>query len=67
MGIGTDTPISRTPGWHLPPLGARLVLRDLDLTYVIRDEVLMITTPEEAELELSTKVHPVADLVIPRR
>jgi len=43
----------------------RLMLKDLDLTYVIRDEVLLITTPEEANAKLVTKVYPVADLVLP--
>jgi hypothetical protein len=32
---------------------------------MIRDEVLLITTPEEAESELVTKVYPVGDLVLP--
>ena len=32
---------------------------------MIQDEVLLITTPEEAEARLSTKVYPVADLVLP--
>ena len=41
------------------------MLRDLGLTYVIQDEVLQITTPDEAEGRLVTKVYPVADLVIP--
>jgi len=41
----------------------RLVLRKLDLTYVIHDEVLMITTPEQAETELATTVYPVGDLM----
>lgn len=45
--------------------GVRLMLRDLGLTYVIRDEVLMITTEEEAEIDMVTKVYPVGDLVIP--
>ncbi len=43
----------------------RLMLKKMQLTYVIRDEVLMITTPEEAESELVAKVYPVADLVLP--
>ena len=43
----------------------KLMLKEIDLTYVIRDEVLKITTPEEAENELLTKVYPVADLVLP--
>ncbi|MDA0660902.1 MAG: VWA domain-containing protein, partial [Planctomycetota bacterium] len=43
----------------------RLLLNDLDLTYLVRDEVLFITTPEEAQSKLVTKVYPVADIVIP--
>ena len=39
------------------------LLKELDLTYVVRDEVLLITTPEEAESQLVTKVYPVGDLV----
>ncbi len=41
----------------------RIILGELDLTYVIRDEILMITTPEEAELQEVTKLYPVGDLV----
>ncbi|MCI0333714.1 MAG: VWA domain-containing protein [Planctomycetes bacterium] len=43
----------------------RLMLEKLQLTYIIRDEVLIITTPEDAEVELVVKVYPVADLVLP--
>jgi hypothetical protein len=43
----------------------RLMLKQKQLTYVIRDEVMIITTPEEAESELVAKVYPVADLVLP--
>jgi len=45
----------------------RLILRDLNLTYMIKDEVLLITTPEKTEQYLTTKVYPVADLVLPIR
>jgi hypothetical protein len=41
----------------------KLILRELKLTYVIQDEVLLITTPQQAEKRLTTKVYPVADLV----
>ena len=41
------------------------MLKNLQLTYIIQDEVLMITTPEEAEKQLVVKVYPVADLVLP--
>ena len=45
----------------------RLMLGALELTYVIKDEVLLITTKEKADAELVTKAYPVADLVIPIR
>jgi hypothetical protein len=41
----------------------RLTLRPKQLTYLIRDEVLVITTPEEAETELLLCVYDVRDLV----
>ena len=43
----------------------RLMLRDLQLAYVIKDEVMQITTTTEAENNLVTKVYPVGDLVVP--
>ena len=65
VGIGTDVPISKNLKGISLRSALRLMLRDLDLTYVIRDEVLLITTPEEAESKLITKVYPVGDLVLP--
>ena len=41
------------------------MLRELDLTWVIEDEVLLITTQDGAQERLATKVYPVADLVVP--
>ncbi len=43
----------------------RLMLKNFQLTYIIQDEVLMITTKEDAEKALVVKVYPVADLVLP--
>ncbi len=65
FGIGTDTPVSiRIRG--LPLVSAlRTMLHELDLTYVMRDEVLMITTMEEAESLLQLRLYPVGDLVLP--
>jgi hypothetical protein len=40
-----------------------LMLKQLQLTYIIENEVLMITTPEEAESQLVTCVYDVRDLV----
>jgi hypothetical protein len=42
-----------------------LLLRDFGLTYVVRDEVLLITTASEAKNLLTTKVYPVANLLAP--
>ena len=36
-----------------------------ELTYMIKNEVLLITTPDIASEELTVKVYPVADLVLP--
>ncbi len=62
-GIGSDTPITV----HLDGISLRsalgLVLGQLDLTYVVRNEVLMITTRTEAENMLILKIYPVGDLV----
>lgn len=39
-----------------------LVLRDNDLTYLIRDEVLLLTTMQRAKQEVSVQLYRVADL-----
>jgi hypothetical protein len=43
----------------------RLMLRNMqpELTYIIQDEVLLITTPDIAAEQLITRVYPVGDLV----
>ncbi len=45
-----------------------LLLSDLQLKYVIHDEVLLITSPTKAESDefMTTKVYPVKDLVLVR-
>ncbi|MCR4415824.1 MAG: hypothetical protein NUV77_25700, partial [Thermoguttaceae bacterium] len=64
-GVGTDTAITRNLQGVSLRSALRLMLRDLNLTYVIQNEVLLITTPEDAGTRLSTRVYPVADLVLP--
>ena len=39
------------------------ILHELGLTYLVRDEALVITVPEEAEAKLVTAAYPVADLL----
>ena len=62
-GVEPDKPITRSLKGISLRSALRLMLRDLDLTYVIEDEVLLITTRELAERQLTTKLYPVADLV----
>ena len=52
-GIGTDTQITRTLKGVTLRSALKLMLKDLGLTYVIADEVLLITTPDEANNRLS--------------
>ncbi|MCH8922103.1 MAG: hypothetical protein IIA67_03005 [Planctomycetes bacterium] len=63
VGVGTDVPVTRRLKGVSLRSALRLMLRDFELTYVIEDGVLLITTPEEAETRLSTTPYPVADLV----
>jgi len=65
LGIGTDTQVTKSLKGISLRSALKLMLRELDLTYMIKDEVLLITTPEVADNQLSTKVYPVADLVLP--
>jgi len=63
VGIPADTPITRSLRGISLRSALQLLLRDLDLTHLIRDEVLLITTEEEAEVMLATVAYPVTDLV----
>lgn len=64
-GIDATEPISLA--LHNVPLKSalKLALRPVGLAYIIRDDVLLITSRETADSTLITKVYPVADLVIP--
>jgi hypothetical protein len=65
--LALDTPIShRLSGISLRE-ALRSILTELELTFVVANEVLMITSQGEAENMLTTKVYPVLDLVIPSR
>ena len=64
VGISGDTPV--TVDLHTLPLRSalNLMLRPLKLAWTIHNDVLFITTPEEAEALLTTKVLDVSDLVL---
>jgi hypothetical protein len=66
VGIRTDTPITKRLKDISLRSALRLMLHELDLTYMIKDEVLLITTPEVADQLLTTKFYDVADLVVCR-
>ena len=42
----------------------KMILQPLELTYIIEDEVMKVTTIEEADLKFFIYVYPVGDLVI---
>lgn len=62
-GIGKDSPITKNLKGISLRSALELMLRDLELTYTIEHEVLLITTREEAKTHLITTIYPVADLV----
>ena len=66
VGLAADTPITKSLSGLSLKSCLRLILRELNLTYVVRDEVLLITTPEEAERVQVTRLYPVSDLVLAR-
>ncbi|MDR2754531.1 MAG: VWA domain-containing protein [Planctomycetaceae bacterium] len=67
LGITSSSPVVREPmkynGIKLRSI-LRIILSEQDLTYCIKNEVLLITSEEEAKKYMSVKVYPMADLVV---
>src|SRR5678815_1224251 len=63
--INLETPVTVNFKQISLRAGLRNMLGDLGLTYLIKDEVMQITTPEDAGSQLITKVYRVGDLVVP--
>jgi hypothetical protein len=65
-GVELDAPINK----RLEAIPLEVILQhglsDVELTFAIRNHVILITTPEEAESQLTTKIYPVRDLVFDR-
>jgi hypothetical protein len=61
--IGPDSPMNCSINGVSLKSGLNLLLREADLTYLIKNEVLLITTKEKAESELVTRTYPVGDLI----
>ncbi len=64
VGLGSDTPITISIRGVTLKSVLQIMLGELDLAYVVRDEVLSITTRDAAENELDTRLYPVADLAL---
>jgi hypothetical protein len=63
VGVAPDVPITiNLKGVSLRSV-LNLMLRDLGLTWCIENEVLLITSPERADILLTTEIYDVADLV----
>jgi hypothetical protein len=65
FGVGLDQPINLVISGITLRSALKLMLEQHDLTYIIEDEVMKVTTSEYANGLLQTRVYPVADLVIP--
>ncbi|MBL6910301.1 MAG: hypothetical protein ISR34_07765, partial [Pirellulales bacterium] len=64
--VGTDTPVTISLDQSISLKSAlKLLLEPLHLDYVVRDEVLKITSPQLVQGEVYSVSYPVADLVIP--
>jgi hypothetical protein len=64
-GVALDQPVSLQLSGATFRSTLKLLLEPLQLTWLIEDEVMKITTAEKASEKLSVRVYPVADLVIP--
>ena len=63
IGVDIGSPVTRSLENIALHSALDLILSDLDLTYVIDSEVLMITNIEEAETTLHLVIYPVTDLL----
>lgn len=59
IGIGPEEPITINSRNVRLRSALRRLLDQLDLTYTVKDEVLLITTPDEAAVDLETRVYPI--------
>ncbi len=62
VGVLAETPVTATINGVSLRSALRLLLRRMDLTYVVKDEAIVVTTTEQAAHELVTRAYPVADL-----
>jgi len=66
VGVQNDTPVTISlKGLKLRSVLKHL-LRPLDLTWMVQDEVLLVTTTEQADAYLETRLYEIGDLVAMR-
>ncbi|NQV28820.1 MAG: VWA domain-containing protein, partial [Rhodopirellula sp.] len=63
-GLLVDEPVNLILAGVTLQSALKIMLSEFELTYVIEDEVMKITTIEVANEKLSTRVYPVGDLVV---
>ena len=62
-GVGSDTPVTlHCENWTMNAI-LNHVIHDFGLTWVIQDDVVVITTLEEAEAQLKLRLYPARDLL----
>jgi type II secretory pathway component GspD/PulD (secretin) len=64
-GISLDRPVSMKLDNIALKSALNLLLHQMRLTYIVKDEVLQVTTESHARGKLVPKTFPVADLIIP--
>ena len=62
-GVGSDTPVTRSLKGISLRSALHLLLASFDLTYMVRDEVLLITTEQAASRRIELRMYDVSDLV----
>jgi hypothetical protein len=63
IGIGGDTPVTHAFGGARLELDLQQLLRQHGLVWEIRDDALVVTTPEAAEARLQVRLYPLVDLL----
>jgi hypothetical protein len=63
VGIGTDVPITRSLKGISLRSALQLMLSELGLTYLVENEVLLITTPDVASSRAEVRVYNVTELI----
>ena len=63
VGLSDDTPVTALLVDGRMETALYLVLHELELTWMVKDDHVMITTPEEAENCLAVRTYAVRDLI----